>query len=159
MKKKVTKLNLTKIYEDYKIEQTYEAISDKTTLVNMTNHSYFNLSGNIKRPVTECYLKLDSDEILELDETCVPTGRKINVESTPFDFRKTKLRGKDIDKAIILDSTNIDAYSDRAFIKLVSKKYYEAIEDYKKEVDKCQLLCSNCHAEEHEKMRNGSVTQ
>lgn len=36
---------------------------------------------------------------------------------------------------------------------------FHSIEDYKKEVDKCRLLCSNCHAEEHEKMRNGSVTQ
>lgn len=86
-----------KIYEDYKIEETYEAISDKTTLVNMTNHSYFNLSGNIKRPITEQYLKVDSDEILELDNTCAPTGKKINVEGTPFDFRKLKCIGKDID--------------------------------------------------------------
>lgn len=34
-----------------------------------------------------------------------------------------------------------------------------SLEDYKKEVDKCQLLCSNCHAEEHERMRKGDVTQ
>ena len=66
-----------KIYEDYKIEEIYEAVSDKTTLVNMTNHSYFNISGNIKRPITEKYLKVDCDHILELDETCVPTGKKI----------------------------------------------------------------------------------
>ena len=64
----------------------------------MTNHSYFNLSGNIKRPITDSYLKLDSDEILELDETCVPTGKIIKVDSTPFDFRNIKLIGQDIDK-------------------------------------------------------------
>ena len=86
-----------KIYEDYKIEQTYEAISDKTTLVNMTNHSYFNLSGNIKRPITDEYLKVDCDYILELDETCVPTGKKISVENTPFDFTKEMLIGERID--------------------------------------------------------------
>lgn len=65
-----------KIYEDYKIEQIYEVVCDETTLVNLTNHSYFNLSGNIKRPITESFLKLDSDKILELDSTCVPTGKK-----------------------------------------------------------------------------------
>ena len=81
-----------KIYEDYKIEQTYEAISDKKTLVNMTNHSYFNLSGDIKRPITDEYLKIDCDYILELDQTCIPTGKKINVENTPFDF--TSIRWK-----------------------------------------------------------------
>lgn len=42
----------------------------------MTNHSYFNLSGNIERPITDEYLKVDCDYILELDETCVPTGKK-----------------------------------------------------------------------------------
>ena len=86
------------IYENYKIEEIYKGKSDKTTLVNMTNHSYFNLSGNIKRPITDSYLKLDSDEILELDETCVPTGKIIKVDSTPFDFRNIKLIGQDIDK-------------------------------------------------------------
>ena len=85
-----------KIYEDYKIEETYEAVSDKTTLVNMTNHSYFNLSGNIKRPIKDNYLKVDSNNILELDKTCVPTGKIINVENTPFDFRDIKCVGKDI---------------------------------------------------------------
>ena len=86
-----------KIYEDYKIEEIYEAVCDETTLVNLTNHSYFNLSGDIKRPITESFLKLDSDKILELDNTCVPTGKKINVEGTPFDFRNLKCIGKDID--------------------------------------------------------------
>lgn len=85
------------IYENYIIEQTYEANTDKTTLINLTNHSYFNLSGNIKRPITEQYLKLDSDYILELDETCATTGEKINVDKTPFDFRKTTCIGDRID--------------------------------------------------------------
>ena len=86
------------IYEDYKIEEIYRAKSDKNTLVNMTNHTYFNLSGNIKEPVTDSYLQLDSDYILELNETCVPTGEKIDVTKTPFYFRKLKLIGRDIDE-------------------------------------------------------------
>ena len=111
------------IYENYKIEEIYTCTTDQTTLVNMTNHSYFNLSGNIKRPVTECYLKLDSDEILELDETCVPTGRKINVENTPFDFRKTKLIGKDIDN-IENEQIKIGNGYDHAFMLKDNKSIY-----------------------------------
>ena len=86
-----------KIYEDFKIEQTYEATTDKNTLVNMTNHSYFNLSGDIKRPITDEYLTLDCDYILELDETCAPTGEKLNVINTPFDFKEEMLIGNRID--------------------------------------------------------------
>lgn len=86
-----------KVYEDFKIEQTYECKCDKTTLVNLTNHSYFNLSGNIKLPITKQYLKIDSDYILELDKTCAVTGKSINVKDTPFDFKNIKCIGKDID--------------------------------------------------------------
>ena len=86
-----------KIYEDFKIEQTYEATTDKNTLVNMTNHSYFNLSGDIKRPITDEHLKLDCDYILELDETCVPSGEKLSVKNTPFDFTSENLIGERID--------------------------------------------------------------
>ncbi|WP_270940449.1 aldose epimerase family protein [Romboutsia lituseburensis] len=86
-----------KIYEDFTIEQIYECKCDKTTLVNLTNHSYFNLSGNIKSPITTQYLKIDSDYILELDETCAVTGKSINVKDTAFDFNNMKCIGKDID--------------------------------------------------------------
>lgn len=86
-----------KIYEDYTIEETYKASSDKTTLVNITNHSYFNLSGNINRSITEQYIKLDSSYLVEIDDTCVPTGKVIDVTNTPFDFRSLKCIGDEID--------------------------------------------------------------
>lgn len=64
----------------------------------MTNHSYFNLSGNIKRPVTDFNLKLDCDSFLELDETSIPTGKILKVkDNKPFDFTELKSIGKDID--------------------------------------------------------------
>lgn len=85
------------INKDFKIKQTYKAIADKTTLVNMTNHSYFNLSGNLKEPITNQYMKICSESILELDKTCAPTGKYIDINNTPFDFKKLKLIGKDID--------------------------------------------------------------
>ncbi len=86
-----------KIKKSLEIEITYEATTDQTTLVNMTNHSYFNLSGDIKSPVTEQVLKLDSDYILEIDNTCATTGNKIEVLNTPFDFRKATRIGNSID--------------------------------------------------------------
>ncbi len=87
-----------KIYENYKIEQIYKGKSDKTTLVNMTNHTYFNLSGDLKSPITDQYMKLNSSKIIEIDETCVPTGNLLNVKGTPFDFRNLKCIGDDIDE-------------------------------------------------------------
>lgn len=75
----------------------YEAFSDKNTLCNLTNHSYFNLSGNYKRKVTEQYLKVKSDCFLETDSNLVPTGKLLEVKDTPMDFNAPKLVGRDIE--------------------------------------------------------------
>jgi aldose 1-epimerase len=64
----------------------YGAQTDKKTLVTVTNHSYFNLSGNIKRDILNHTLKIRSDQFLELDSEFIPTGKFIGVEDTPFDF-------------------------------------------------------------------------
>lgn len=71
----------------------YYGISDKTTLLNLTNHSYFNLSGNVKDSILNHELYIDGEYILELDGTGVPTGRAVRVDSTPFDFRKPEKIG------------------------------------------------------------------
>ncbi|MGG3467570.1 aldose epimerase family protein [Neobacillus pocheonensis] len=66
---------------------TYEGKTDHKTLVNLTNHSYFNLSGNLKRDITEHILQLESDRFLELGEDLIPTGKMIGTKNTPFDFQ------------------------------------------------------------------------
>jgi aldose 1-epimerase len=66
---------------------TYQGKSDQTTLLNVTNHSYFNLSGNLKRDILKHQLTLKSDRFLELDKALLPTGDILDVENTPFDFR------------------------------------------------------------------------
>lgn len=76
----------------------YNAVSDKKTFINMTNHSYFNLSGNIKDTILEHKLFIDSDRFLEIDDLSIPTGKILEVKDTPFDFRKAKLIGEDIEK-------------------------------------------------------------
>ncbi|GKU81865.1 aldose epimerase family protein [Niallia sp. NCCP-28] len=68
----------------------YKANTDKKTLVNLTNHSYFNLSGNLRRNILEHELKISSDQFLELDQSLLPTGKFMEVADTAFDLRKGK---------------------------------------------------------------------
>lgn len=67
---------------------TYEAVSDKKTIVNLTNHSYFNLSGDLKKDILNHELLLKSDSFLELDSELIPTGEILSVQGTEFDFRQ-----------------------------------------------------------------------
>ncbi len=94
------KLEVKVIYtltEDNEFIIEYQAVSDKNTLCNLTNHSYFNLSGNYKRKITEQHLKIKSDSFLETDNNLVPTGRILAVKDTPMDFNSEKLIGRDIE--------------------------------------------------------------
>ena len=64
----------------------YHAVTDQTTVVNFTHHSYFNLSG--KDSVLDHVLTIKSDRITPTDKTLIPTGDYLHVHNTPFDFRK-----------------------------------------------------------------------
>lgn len=74
----------------------YEAVSDKNTIVNLTNHSYFNLGGFASGDILSDTLWLDADSYLTSDEGLIPFGIK-KVDGTPFDFRTEKPIGRDID--------------------------------------------------------------
>ncbi|MFC7321721.1 aldose epimerase family protein [Halobacillus campisalis] len=65
----------------------YQAISDQDTPITLTNHSYFNLSGNAKRPICDHKMKIASDRFVELDEHLIPTGNINSNQDTPFDLR------------------------------------------------------------------------
>ncbi len=68
--------------------------TNKTTVLNLTNHSYFNLSGDAKESILGHTLSMQSDYVLKLDEFNIATGDKISVKDTPaFDFNKEKLIG------------------------------------------------------------------
>lgn len=67
---------------------SYHGKTDKKTLVNLTNHSYFNLSGNLKKDCADHILRLDSDRFLELGADLIPTGRVLPSRNTPFDFKQ-----------------------------------------------------------------------
>ncbi|KMK76598.1 aldose epimerase family protein [Alkalihalobacillus pseudalcaliphilus] len=70
---------------------SYQATSDQDTLLNLTNHSYFNLSGEAKETVLKHQLTMPSEHFLKLDEHLLPTGEYHSVVQTPFDFRKGRL--------------------------------------------------------------------
>jgi len=74
----------------------YKAIADRTTIINLTQHSYFNLSGNADTPVDEHEIKINSRCYLPVNELQVPTGQLENVTDTPFDFTVFKKISKDI---------------------------------------------------------------
>ncbi len=69
------------------IDIRYEATTDAETVINMTNHSYFNLNGDPSRPATDMVLYINADKFTPTDTTYMPTGELRSVEGTPMDFR------------------------------------------------------------------------
>ncbi|MFD2202123.1 aldose epimerase family protein [Shivajiella indica] len=77
--------------ETGKLEINYKAISDKKTIINPTNHSYFNLNGDFSKDIEGHMFMVDADHFLPMNENSLPTGEIIHVAGTPFDFRKSTL--------------------------------------------------------------------
>ena len=75
---------------DNAIDIKYNATTDKKTIINMTNHSYFNLGGDMSVPATDHMLYVASDSITPVDSTFMTTGEMMAVEGTPFDFNTSK---------------------------------------------------------------------
>jgi aldose 1-epimerase len=89
-------LNTEVIYtltENNELQIAYKATTDKKTVVNLTQHSYFNLSGNIKKDILNHELMIAANKFLPVDETLIPTGKLQDVKNTPFDFTSPKTIG------------------------------------------------------------------
>jgi aldose 1-epimerase len=75
---------------------SYSATSDKTTLCNLTNHTYFNLKDNGKSSILQHRLKINADSYTPIDSTSITTGEILSVKGTPFDFTDLTQIGKSI---------------------------------------------------------------
>ncbi|MGM0369007.1 MAG: aldose epimerase family protein [Bacillota bacterium] len=82
---------------DNQLKIEYSAKPDRETIINLTNHSYFNLTGGAKTDILNHQLQLKAQKILALAKDSIPTGELINVQGTPFDFREFKKIGADIE--------------------------------------------------------------
>lgn len=81
---------------DNSLDIKYTATTDKPTIVNLTNHSYFNLSGDPTHPVTDNELRVIASGYTPVDSTYMTTGEIASVEGTPFDFRSARTVGEKI---------------------------------------------------------------
>ena len=86
-----------KLTDDNAVDIRYEATTDKATVVNLTNHSYFNLSGVPGSQILDHQIMIDADTFTAVDETLIPTGVFEPVEGTPMDLRQLVTVGDDID--------------------------------------------------------------
>ena len=77
----------------------YTATTDAPTVVNLTNHAYFNLAGEGEGTILGHEMQLEADAYTPVDATLIPTGEKRDVAGTPFDFRKPVAIGARIDAA------------------------------------------------------------
>lgn len=87
-----------RLTDDNALAIDYSATTDAPTVINMTNHSYFNLNGSAQGSAMNHVLTIDADRYLPIDPTSLPLGMMVGVENTPFDFRLPKTIGLDIDK-------------------------------------------------------------
>ena len=86
-----------KLTNDNALSITYRATTDKKTIINLTNHSYFNLAGFASGKIFDHEMWMDADSFVVTDEGLIPTGEIRSVEGTPFDFRVAKTMGRDFD--------------------------------------------------------------
>ncbi|MBB4037698.1 aldose 1-epimerase [Dysgonomonas hofstadii] len=126
-----------KLTDDNSLDIDYEATTDKATIINLTNHSYFNLSGEGDPSVNDHVLVMHASQFLPTDDTAIPYGAPELVKGTPFDFTAPHAIGERIeddfeqlhfgkgyDHTMVLDKADndlalaIECYSPKTGIKM-----------------------------------------
>ena len=85
--------------EDNEVKIDYYGVPEEDTIINMTNHSYFNLNGHASGSVDDQFVWVDADTFTRNNAESIPTGEILQVEGTPMDFRVKKTVGRDIHEA------------------------------------------------------------
>jgi len=96
--------------DDNAIDIRYQATTDRKTVINMTNHSYFNLTGDPQKSAMEHILYLNANEYTPVDNTFMTTGEILPVEGTSMDFTTPKALSQDIDKMDFIQLKNGNGY-------------------------------------------------
>lgn len=107
----VTAYTTYRIHDDNTLDITWEATTTKETVINQTNHCYFNLNGDPSRVGTNMELFVDADNFTPSDANYIPTGEIQSVEGTPFDFRTPKALSEVVDDTTfeqIKNATGVD---------------------------------------------------
>lgn len=92
------------------IDITYKATTTKPTVINMTNHSYFNLTGDPDKLSLDNILYINADNYTPVDNTFMTTGEILPVKGTPLDFSKPKYINKDINDTTNIQIKNANGY-------------------------------------------------
>ncbi len=87
-----------KLTSDNRLDISYEAVTDKATVINMTNHAYFNLNGDPSQPITDNTLLINASTYTPVDSTFMTTGEILPVADTPMDFSTPRIIGERIDE-------------------------------------------------------------
>ena len=91
------KVNVTYTFtNENALEIQYHAETTKKTILNLTSHAYFNLTGDFTKTILDHRLKLDAQQYLEINDNLLPTGEFLDVKESPFDFTNEKAIGKDL---------------------------------------------------------------
>lgn len=151
-------VNVEYSVEDNSLIINYRAISDKDTLCNLTNHSYFNLNGQGNGDILNHTLKINASHYTPVDDELIPTGEIKSVKNTVFDFTEGKKVGEDIsckfdgyDVNYCLDSElaavlsngriSMEVYTDEAGIQLFSGNNIDDVGKNKEKYVKYGALC------------------
>ena len=92
----VTATTIYKVTSDNTLDITWEATTDKETIINQTNHNYYNLNGDLSQVGTDMILYVNADNFTPSDKAYIPTGEIRPVEGTAMDFRKPHAIGDSI---------------------------------------------------------------
>ena len=105
----------------------YKATTDAPTVINMTNHSYFNLTGDPTQTILGHELMINADNFTPVDDTYMTTGEIAPVAETPMDFRQAKAVGKEIDNFDYIQLKNGNGYDHNWVLNTAGDKTQPAV--------------------------------